>query len=222
MALFRKKIKDSEASGARVNTPMLDLRKYTPEALKKIQKLNCAILITPVSAAPELIAAYAQIPQKNIAAEISTDKEICFVNGSSVLDGKTCRSDAFYIINGICVIKNGTQFAAEIVVNGKVVYDNGCAAFFRLVNGKKVVVDFNIEHTLDLGKKAELNADLIRNLKENTVITVEDEAQFSADITPDMLRGKNLFFVAAEIKCPEQLVSVLQLMSAADKIKKTI
>lgn len=76
MSLFRKKnaeAQDADRYKNMFNTPLLDLRHYSPAALKNIKMLNAATVILPEKPYEALMEAYGSIPIKNVADEIFTD-----------------------------------------------------------------------------------------------------------------------------------------------------
>lgn len=225
MSLFRKKnakAQDADRYKNMFNTPLLDLRHYSPAALKNIKMLNVATVILPEKPDEALMEAYGSIPIKNVADEIFTDKDVqfCSINGVAELDCAKCSEDTFYTVNGIVALLHSKEKAIKIKVNGTVVYEKGCPAELMACNGRTCAVDFEIKNVKILADKASVDKDFVENLADGTVVLCKNALTFELDITPALLKGRKLFFAAGQtIKCSRRTLGIMQTMSAASRYK---
>lgn len=226
MPLFRKRNKSEEDINKHIfNIPLLDLRCYVPTALKNIKKLNAAIVILPKAPSEELMAAYGSIPRKNVATEVfvENDVEIKSCNGFTELDCETCSENAIYIVNGTAVVKNAGERMINVMVNGKIIYENGTKINLINCNGTAEHIDFKIKSTKHFSKDLRADKDFIENLNDGTVVLCDNILTFEIDVTPELLKGRKLYFSAANmIKCSKRSLGIVQTMSDANKYKTLI
>lgn len=223
MALFRKKITADEngiMNKNTVNIPLLDLRRYSPQALANIKTLNAAVVIFPKEPDDALIEAYGNIARKNVASEIyiENDKEIKTYNGIGEINCGEC-SNAVYFLNGLYVVKNTGGQPADIILNGKIIYGKGAAVNLILCNGSSENIDFEIKNTKIFKDDASIGRDFIENTQNETVVICQGFLTLELDITPELLKSKKLYFCADTIKCSKRSLGTVQAMSCADKYK---
>ena len=64
MSLFKKKNPENKKN--EINAASVDLRNYTANALREIDRINAAVIIIPKNPDNELIEAYASIDRKSV------------------------------------------------------------------------------------------------------------------------------------------------------------
>lgn len=223
MSLFKKRNADTENINKHIlNIPLLDLRQYTPATLKNIQKLNAAMVILAKEPNAELMAAYGNIPCKNVATEIFVEngREIKMCNGFAELDCNTCDENAIYLVNGYAVIKNAEEHMISVMVNGGIICENGAKINIINCNGSAEYVDFKIKRAKNFPKDLPADKDFIENLEDGTVVRCGNNLAFELDVTPELLKGRKLYFsVGNTVKCSKRALGTVQTMCQANNYK---
>lgn len=225
MSLFKKEKTTEQNENINknmLNIPLLDLRHYSPAALKNIKLLNAATVIFPEEPSEELMEVYGGIPRKNVAEELFLDKCSQFhsINGAGVLDCSKCCDGDLYTVNGLAVILNAKEKPINLQINGMAVYENGAQLHFLTCNGKTIVVDFEIKSVKILADTASVDKGFVENLEEGTVVLCSNALTLEIDITPNLLKGRKLFFASGKnIKCSKRSLGIIQSMSAASRYK---
>ena len=156
-----------------INEAILDLRKYTPQALENVKLLNSACVVFSENPSEELMTAYGNIKVKNVAATLNLpdDKKIVTFNGATMLNQANYTQNAIHLINGLGVIqKIESNEPVEIFSNGTTIYDGSTRINFVIQNGSCVKVPFEIQDTKLLPSDAKIDSLFLENLKDNTVI----------------------------------------------------
>lgn len=224
MSLLRKRKTDSGSKHI-MNVPMLDLRRYVPDALKNIETLNAAIVVLPKEENRELMVAYGSIPRKNVASEIyvENDSEIKFCNGFSEIDCAVCDENTVYFINGFAVIKNAAERTISVGFNGSIICENGAKINLIFCNGEAKYVNFKIKSVKHFSKNLTVDKDFIENIEDGTVVSCGNILTLPLDVTPDLLKSKKIYFFAGNtIKCAKRALGTVQTMSFAKDYKTLI
>lgn len=224
MSLFKRKRKENDNALTKnmLNIPILDLRSYSADGLRNVKILNAAVAVLPKEPNAEIMNAYGSIPRKNVATEIfaENDAEVHTLNGVSEVDCAQCSERDIYIVNGMAAVKNSADRTLNLIINGIIVYENGANINFINRNGKACAVDFEIKSVKILTDKASVDKEFIENIADGTVILCGKALTLEVDITPDILKGRKLFFVSGNtLKCAKRTLSIIQTMSATNEYK---
>lgn len=224
MSLFKRKRKENDNALTKnmLNIPILDLRSYSADGLRNVKILNAAVAVLPKEPNAEIMNAYGSIPRKNVATEIfaENDAEVHVLNGISEVDCAQCSERDIYIVNGMAAVKNSADRILNLIINGITVYENGANINFINRNGKACAVDFEIKSVKILTDKASVDKEFIENIADGTVVLCGKALTLEVDITPDILKGRKLFFVSGNtLKCAKRTLSIIQTMSATNEYK---
>lgn len=224
MSLFKRKRKENDNALTKnmLNIPILDLRSYSADGLRNVKILNAAVAVLPKEPSGDIMSAYGSIPRKNVATEIfaENDAEVHTLNGVSEVDCAQCSERDIYIVNGMAAVKNSADRTLNLIINGIIVHENGANINFINRNGKACAVDFEIKSVKILTDKASVDKEFIENIADGTVVLCGKALTLEVDITPDILKGRNLFFVSGNtLKCAKRTLSIIQTMSATNEYK---
>lgn len=224
MSLFKRKRKENDNALTKnmLNIPILDLRSYSADGLKNVKILNAAVAVLPKEPNAEIMNAYGSIPRKNVATEIfaENDAEVHTLNGVSEVDCAQCSERDIYIVNGMAAVKYSADRTLNLIINGIIVHENGANINFINRNGKACAVDFEIKSVKILTDKASVDNEFIENIADGTVVLCGKALTLEVDITPDILKGRKLFFVSGNtLKCAKRTLSIIQTMSATNEYK---
>ena len=105
------------------NLAYLDLRNFTPEALKKIESItNVTLVMLPEKPTPEFIQEYAGIKKMNVVSETSVPGNACIFNGMSVLTKDDLSENCLAVCNGMTVVRDiPKEMNVRIIVNGMMI-----------------------------------------------------------------------------------------------------
>lgn len=202
-----------------INEAILDLRKYTPQALENVKLLNSACVVFSENPSEELMTAYGNIKIKNVAATLNLpdDKKIVTFNGITMLNQANYTQNAIHLINGLGVIqKIESNEPVSIFSNGLVVYDGNTKINFVIQNGSCVKVPFEIQDAKIFPTDAKIDSLFIENVKDNTVIAAGANMVIYNDVTLELLKSKQIYFVAgATIKCDSSILGYIQTIATA-------
>lgn len=224
MSLFKRKSKENDNALTKnmLNIPILDLRSYSADGLKNVKILNAAVVVLPKEPTGDIMSAYGSISRKNVATEIcaENDAQVHTLNGVFEVDCTHCREHDIYIVNGMAAVKNSADCAVNLIVNGIAVYENGANINFINRNGKTCAVDYEIKSVKILTDKASVDKAFVENIADGTVVLCGNMLTLEVDITPDILKGRKLFFAAGStIKCAKRTLSIIQTMSGTNEYK---
>lgn len=86
---------------------VLDLRDYTPEALREIKSIEAvATLILPENSSPEFIEAFSKIHLEAVGGQfnVASDRKIVKINGVKFGSDISLPDNCFAIMNGIIIL----------------------------------------------------------------------------------------------------------------------
>lgn len=189
--------KEGNSMARIINQPTVDLRGFTPEALKKIKSMtNVATVLLPENMPDGFSEAYMQIKKMNIAQEIRVPDNTQLFNGDTVLTRNDVSQDSLIMCNGTAYVKDiPAEMNVRIMVNGTLIKAKSAQVTVAGVNGKKVEVSDDVQ--LVKGK-AELIFDksFADNIGEKTIIVACGKIHISDDVTEEMLSAKQVKFIA--------------------------
>lgn len=210
MSLFGKKKKRI------INSAIADLRNYSPEALNKIDIITAATVVLPENPTSEFMEAYGSIGVKNIACEISADKDrkLSNLSGMNELNKNNIDFDAVYIASGITVVKSlHNTTPVDMISSGIIVYDSSSNINLISKSGTSVEVDFEFDKTKLFPKDVNINSRFIE-LIDNAVIVAGGDIYFDNDVSEEIFLSKNIHFVAGKkIICSKKIKSSIQIKS---------
>lgn len=159
----------------------------------------CCASLLPDDADEDFNDALSEIEMKNIASirRIRKDAVLTILNGSTILNGKNTSADKFYITNGSCIIYNAKECAPiKVLCNGVLIFEKGSNLDLSDINGKSVEVTWSLENCKSYSEDLEADALYISNLNDGDVVIAGHEIKFEYDVTAEMLREKDLHFIA--------------------------
>lgn len=203
---------------------IVDFRRYTPNALKKIKKIICAgTIILPEKPSAEFMEAFSDIKiiTSGLIMNLSEQIELKTINGSSVLTGNM-DENVIYMVNGISIVHSvKSEAPIKMMVNGLVIYEEGTDIDFVNINGKTVSVNRSLADNVTYSHDMEINSSVIRNYKSGIVVIAGHDLMLTSDITEEMLAEKNLYFVAGhDLTCTKEVYGYIAANSTVGhKIK---
>lgn len=204
-----------------INETVLDLRKYTPQALENVKLLNTCCVIFSENPSEDLMTAYGNIKTKNVAATLNLpdDKKIITYNGITVLNQSNYTENAIHLINGLGVIqKIESTEPIEIYSNGFIVYDGSTKIKFIMQNGTCVKTPFEIQDVKTFTADVKIDSLFVESLKNNTVVIAGNDIVIYNDITLELLKEKQIYFAAGnKIKCNYNILGYIQTIATAGK-----
>lgn len=201
-ALFYETKKNKRKAGKNmariINQPTVDLRGFTPEALRKIKSIvNVASVLLPEDMPEGFSEAYTQIKKMNVAGEIRVPDSAQFFNGSVYLSRQDVTADSVIMCNGIVFVRDiPEEMNVRMIVNGTLIKAESAFVTVSSINGTKVEVSDDVQL---IKGKAELNFDkgFADNISEKTIIVACGKIHISDEITEEMLSAKQVKFIAA-------------------------
>lgn len=198
-----------------INQPLVDLRNFTPEALRKIKALrNIALVLLPENPSAEFSEAYAEIRKTNVANEIFMSNDACFFNGLTTLTKAELTEGTLVVCNGLTIVRDvPKEMNVRLIVNGTLL--KSPTAFIEpiKINGTTHIID---DEAKIIKSVAELRIDknFIDNLTEKTAIVACGKIFINDEVTNEMLRSKGVvFYDVARITAREELHGYIQANS---------
>ncbi len=201
------------------NAGMVDFRKYTPDALKKIKKIICAgMIILPEQPTDAFMEAFSDIDIicSGITIHLSENAEIKNINGEGLLTGNI-DNHAIYNVNGRCIIHSVKNDAhPKVIVNGVAIYEESIDIDFIAVNGRAISVNKSMADNVTYSHDIEINSSVIGNYRNGIVVIAGHDLTLTSDITEEMLAEKELYFIAGhDIHCTKDIYGYIAANSAA-------
>lgn len=213
MSLFNKNKK------SKINSAILDLRNYSPQALMNIKEINSANTFIPDVQDDAFYEAFSMIKTKNIANQIklAPDMKISTINGDAELTSSTISYDnTLHLINGVAVAYNlDSAKTVDVMVNGDLIYDDSCKLNIVCCNGISRKTDFIIESVKMFSNKVTVDAQFLENVGDSTVICVGNKMFIDTDVSMELLKSKKLFFASGnKIICSKDIIGYVTSISA--------
>lgn len=213
MSLFKKNKK------SKINSAILDLRNYSPQALMNIKEINSAITFIPDVQDSAFYEAFSMIAVKNIANQIRLAPEIKIstTNGIAEMTNATCNYDkTLHIVNGAAVAYNlDNTKAVDVLINGILVYDDTCKINIVTDNGISYKTDFVIKSAKLFPNKITVDVQFLENVCDSTVICSANKIFIDSDVSLDLLKSKKLFFASGnKIICSKDIIGYITSISA--------
>lgn len=177
------------------NLAALDLRNFSPEALRKIPSIkHVALVMLPEKPSPEFMEAYAAIEKTHIASETNVPDNACFFNGQANLTGKDIAAGNMIICNGVAIIRDvPKEMNIKVMVNGTLIKSDSAFIEIVKINGAKYEID---DDTKLIVSNPEINitSSFLGNLGSKTAIISCGTVTIADDITNEMLVKKGISF----------------------------
>ncbi len=213
MSLFKKKNPENKKN--EINAASVDLRNYTANALREIDRINAAVIIIPKNPDNELIEAYASIKEKNFAEELTLDDNESLINMSGIktISNNLEDENGIYVVSGITIIKGLTK-PIRMIVSGITVMDKDSKVNFISKSGITAEVNFSISEAKIFSKDIELDNRFIELLPDCSVVLGCGDIVFNKDVTEESIISKNIYFIAAKnIECSKKIRSAVMAKS---------
>ncbi|MBQ3137620.1 MAG: hypothetical protein IJB74_09095 [Clostridia bacterium] len=213
-----------------MNQPTVDLRGFTPEALRKIKSItNVATVILPEDMPDGFSEAYMQIKKMNIAGEIRVPDSAQFFNGDVTLTRNDVTNDSVIMCNGMAFVSDIPEdMNVRMIINGTLIKSESAFITVTSINGTKVEVSDDVK---PVKGKAQLTFDknFADNIEKKTILVACGKIYISDDVTEEMLSEKQVKFVSVgKIIARRELHGYIQANSdavgkvlTAEKAKKT-
>lgn len=194
--------------------PILDLRNYTPEALRRIDSIEAVATVIIADGNDEYIEAFSDITLEAVACVITLppDKQISSINGSAVLTDSSVKKGTLYLINGFALIYDLSEESdISIITNGTALLKKGSKVNILHANGDVAILDFDIENLKFIENKFFVDANFIKEAKADTIVASDNKIYIEDDVTADMLREKRIHFISGnKIICRKELWGYVQ------------
>lgn len=195
---------------------VLDLRNYTPQALRKISSIQAvSTILLPENPSPAFAEAYADITKGAIAQEVFAPMDkVAQYNGLNVL-GSTLPEGAICLCNGMTIFRRAAgEKHARVFLSGMGVAEQGTGLVIENLNGMFRELDRDLDHLHQFSAELRAGADLLSRLEDGAVIVVGSSLLFAPDVTPEMITDKHLLFIVGAVAvCPKRLLGTVQANS---------
>jgi len=213
-----------------INQATIDLRSFTPEALKKIKSItNVHLIMLPENPTPEFTEAYTSIKKTNVMTEINVSGNASVFNGMTTLTKNDLAANSLVVCNGLTVLRDiPAEMNIKVIINGSLVKSSDAFIEALKINGTIYKID-NDSNIIRPAAEINLDRNFMNNIKVKTVILSCGKAIISNDITEEMLSKKQLKFIAAnKIIARKELHGYIQansegvgkILTAEEKEKK--
>lgn len=213
MSLFKKK--NTENQKNEINAASIDLRNYTANALRKIDRINAAMVILPKHPDGEFIEAYAAIKEKNITNELMFDENeyLIDMSGIKTISNNPENENGIYNVSGITVIKGLTE-PIRMIASGITIIDKDSRVNFIDNRGITAEMNFAISEAKIFSKDIELDNRFIELLPDCSVIVGSGDIIFNKDVCEEAILSKSIYFVTHKnIECSKKIRSAVMAKS---------
>lgn len=210
-----KKKKEGKDMARIINQPTLDLRSFSPEALKKIISItNVALVMLPENPTPEFSEAYAEIKKINVASETHVPGNACFFNGQTTLTQKDLTKDSMIVCNGLAIVRDiPKEMNVKIIVNGALIKSSSAFVEPIKINGSTYEIDDDAKLIISIPELT-VDKNFTLNLNEKTAIIACGKVYIDDEITDVILREKGIvFYNIGQITAKKELHGYIQANS---------
>lgn len=195
--VFKSRMKRGKDMSKITNNVMVDLRKFTPEALNKIEEIsNVVDVILPEGMSCEFAEAYGKIQKKNVVQELylADNQKFCTFNGNVTVTENDVTENTFLKTNGVLIVKSmPEEMNLSIMVNGLLVKTKSAKINIEKLNGLKIEIDDDAS-IISSGQKIEIDKSFMESVNNKTAIIGVDKVAIADDVTLEMLKSKEIFF----------------------------
>ncbi len=229
-AVLKNKMKRGKYMSKITNNVMVDLRKFTPEALSKIDEIaNVVDVILPKNMSCEFAEAYGNIKKSNIVQELylTDDQRFCTFNGNVTVTENDVTENTFLKTNGVLIVRSmPEEMNVSVMVNGLLVKTRSSKIKIEKLNGLKIEIDDDAS-IISSVQRVDIDKCFIESINNKTAIIGVDRIEVKDDVTVEMLKSKGVFFGEINtVLAPKALHGYIQANSvnlntlAEDKKKK--
>lgn len=181
-----------------LNQPTVDLRGFTPEALKKIKSMtNVAMVILPENMPDGFSEAYLHIKKINVAQEIRVPDNSKFFNGNITLTRSDVTKDCVIVCNGTTYVKDiPEEMNVKMITNGILIKNESAHITISGINGTKIEVNDDV-NIVQCKEKLDIDKNFIESIDNKTFIIACVKIFVEDDVTEEMLSSKRIKFVAS-------------------------
>lgn len=189
------------------NQVTVDLRNYSPEALRKIKSIKNAVhIFLPENPSPEFAEAYAQIEKINVVDETTMPGNACIFNGNANLTKNDLSENDIVICNGSAILRDiPKEMNIKVKINGSLIKSPSAFVEILKINGASYEIDDDARLILSM---TELNIDevFLRNTDDKTAIVSCGKVTIDDAITDSMLSEKGVkFYNVGQIVAKKEL-----------------
>ncbi len=196
-AVFKNKLKRGKDMSKITNNVMVDLRKFTPEALNKIEEIaNVVDVILPKDMSPEFAEAYGNIKKSKVVQELylADDQKFCTFNGNVTITENDVTENTFLKTNGVLIVKSmPEEMNISVMVNGLLIKTKSSKIKLEKLNGLKIEIDDEAS-VISSGQIVEIDKCFMESINSKTAIIGVDRVEIKDDVTAEMLKSKEVFF----------------------------
>ncbi|MDE5985435.1 MAG: hypothetical protein K2H13_09300 [Eubacterium sp.] len=202
-----------------INQAVLDLRRYTSDALKNVKTINASSVIMPENPSEELMNAFGNVKYKNInnMLYLSDSKRLITFNGATVLGYENVALNSIYMFNGMSIVKYiKSDESIEVISNGLIVCSQNTKINFISQNGLAVYTPFEITNVRLFGHDTKIDSQFIESMPDGSVIAAGHNLIIYNDVTLELLKSKQIYFAAGQkIKCDYNILGYVQTIATA-------
>lgn len=210
-----QKKKEGKIMARIFNQAYIDLRGFSPQALKKIKSItNVALVLLPENPSAEFSEAYAAIKKTNIASETNISGNACIFNGMSILSKEDIADNSIVVCNGLSVIRDMPKDKKiRLIVNGVLIKSPSAFLEIIKINGTTYTIDDDAKLIKSISELT-IDTNFIGNLSEKTAIIACGKIYIENDITEEMLQSKGIvFYDIAQVIARKELHGYIQANS---------
>ncbi len=218
----KNKKKEGRNMSSIFNQASVDLRNFTPEALKKIESImNVHLIMLPENPTPEFMEAYTSIKKRNVMTEINVSGNASVFNGMTVLTKDDLAEDSLVVCNGFTVLRDiPAEMNIRIIINGSLVKSADAFVEAVKINGTIYRID-NDANIVRPVAEIDFDRNFFNNIKVKTVIISCGTIIVSDEVTEEMLSEKQVRFIATDtIVARKELHGYIQANS--ENVRKII
>lgn len=202
-----------------INQAVLDLRRYTSDALKNVKTINASSVIMPENPSEELMNAFGNVKYKNISnmLYLSDSKKLITFNGATVFGYENTAPNTIHMFNGMCIVKYiESDEPIEAISNGLIVCSKNTKINFISQNGLAVYTPFEITNVRLFGHDTKIDSQFIESMPDSSVIAAGNNMVIYNDVTLELLKNKQIYFAAGhKIKCDYNILGYVQTIATA-------
>ena len=210
-----KQKKEGENMANIINQAFVDLRNFSPEALKKIKSItNVALVMLPENPTPEFSEAYAAIKKTNVLSETNISGNACIFNGMSLLTKDDVADNSVVVCNGLAIVRDmPKEKNLKIIVNGALIKSESAFLEIIKINGTTYIIEDDAKIVKSMSKLT-IDENFINNLSDKTAIIDCGKVYIESDVTEAMLQSKGVvFYDIAQVIARKELHGYIQANS---------
>lgn len=216
-AVFKNRMKRGKDMSKITNNVMVDLRKFTPEVLSKIDEIdNVVDVILPKNMSCEFAQAYGNIKKSGIVQELylADDQRFCTFNGNVTITENDVTENTFLKTNGMLIVRGmPEEMNLSVMVNGLLVKTRSSKINIEKLNGLKIEIDDDAS-IISSGQRVDIDKCFIESINNKTAILNVDRIEVKDDVTVEMLKSKEVFFGEIDtVLAPKALHGYIQANS---------